>query len=458
MQTQGEVAQVDILDRIAEAGVVGMGGAGFPTHMKLKGTFETLIVNGAECEPLLWNDKLLMRTRAEDIVTAVSAIRYSLGISRAVIALKRHYHAEAAALRAAIAAAGADIELCEMDSFYPAGDEQALVYEVTGRVVPPAGLPGMVGAVVDNVATLCAVADALKGVPLTRRLLTVTGEVAHPVIVDAPVGTSFEECIALAGGLARGDAVILSGGPMMGRLIPPEALRDAVVTKTTSGIIALPPDCAAVTRRRIEVPRMLARARSVCIQCSYCTQLCPRHMLGHPLEPHRIMRRMLTCTDLSEAAQDPVLRTAALCCECGVCEEYACPMGLNPRKINGLLKGELARAGFRYRYEGKPCVAQPERVIRKAPSDRVAARAGLWAYRDIEIDTEVRAEPRQVRVPLKMHIGRPSVPAVQAGDRVREGDRIADAAQGGPGANIHAPSSGRVTEVSDHITIVREDA
>lgn len=447
---------MDILNLIAQAGVVGCGGAGFPTHMKLRGRFECLIVNGAECEPLLWNDKYLMRTRPADIVEAAQALREALSIPRVVIALKKHYRAEADALREAIRAAGADIELNEMDSFYPAGDEQTMVYEVTGRVVPPAGLPAQVGAVVDNVATLCAICDAMKGIPLTRRLLTVTGEVRRPVIVDAPVGTSFEECLSLAGGPKRQDVYLLSGGPMMGRLVPLAQAGETVVTKTTSGIIALPEGSAAQARREIAPERMLARARSACIQCSYCTQLCPRHLLGHPLEPHRIMRRMAAGARFADAAQDPVLRTAQLCCECGVCEEYACPMGLNPRKINALLKLELGAAGVRYSYDGAPCEPSPWRELRKAPSERVAVRAGLWEYADIEVTELVRAEPERTAVPLRMHIGRPSIPVVRMGDVVRAGDVIAEAAEGGPGARICAGIDGRIAEVGESIIIEKE--
>ena len=446
---------MDILNCIARAGVVGCGGAGFPTHMKLRGPFECLIVNGAECEPLLWNDKYLMRTRAADIVEAAQALKKQLSIPKVVIALKRHYRAEAEALRGAIRAAGAEIGLFEMESFYPAGDEQTLVYEVTGRVVPPAGLPSQVGAVVDNVATLCAISDAMKGIPLTRRLLTVTGEVRRPVIVDAPVGTSFEECLRLAGGLKRRDVYLLSGGPMMGKTVPLERAGETVVTKTTSGIIALPTGTAAQARREIAPERMLARARSACIQCSYCTQLCPRHLLGHPLEPHRIMRRMAAGAHLSDAAEDPILKTAQLCCECGVCEEYACPMGLNPRRINALLKRELGLAGVRYKYEGAPCEVNPSRDLRKAPSERVAVRAGLWDYAGIEVTELVRAEPARTAVPLRMHIGRPSVPVVRVGDDVREGDVIAEAAEGGPGAVICAGIAGRITEIGESIVIER---
>lgn len=133
---------MDLLERIEAAGVVGCGGAGFPTHVKLKGSFDFLIVNGAECEPLLRNDRYLMRNKASEIVRAAWAVARELGIAHVTIALKEHCRREIDALTEAIRDQSAPVELCRLESFYPAGDEQTVVYEATGRVVPPGGLPG----------------------------------------------------------------------------------------------------------------------------------------------------------------------------------------------------------------------------------------------------------------------------------------------------------------------------
>lgn len=189
-----------ILEKIEAAGIVGCGGAGFPTHRKLNGDISCLIVNGAECEPLLRTDRWLMRNKAPQMVRALTALTAELRIPRCVFALKEHYREEKAALEAAIAQAGAAIELHTLESFYPAGDEQTLVYEVTGRVVPPGGIPIAVGCAVSNAATVYAISEALDGIPFTQKYLTVTGEVRHPTVLRVPLGTSYRTCLELAGG------------------------------------------------------------------------------------------------------------------------------------------------------------------------------------------------------------------------------------------------------------------
>ena len=149
-----------ILEQIEAAGIVGCGGAGFPTHKKLTSNAEILIINGAECEPLLRTDRYLMCHKAPQLVKTILAIKQELGIKRCVIAVKHHYQEEIQALSQAIRLAGAQIEIHELESFYPAGDEQTIVYEVTRQVVPPAGIPMAVGAVVQNVATIYAISEA----------------------------------------------------------------------------------------------------------------------------------------------------------------------------------------------------------------------------------------------------------------------------------------------------------
>ena len=446
---------MNLTSLVADAGIVGCGGAGFPTHVKLKGTYEYFIINGAECEPLLRNDRYLMREKAKEIILAAAYVAKELGIPHTVVALKRHYEEETAALEKAISDLGASVQLCLMDSFYPAGDEQTIVYEVTGRVVPPAGLPGEVGAVVDNVATVYAIYQAMQGLPLTHRFLTVTGEVNHPVVLKVPVGTPFTYCIRLAGGARIPDFYVVSGGPMMGK--PVYDVENAVVTKTTSGILVLKKDCRHANANAIEIPHMLNRARSACIQCTQCTQLCPRHMLGHPIEPHKIMRKAAVSTDILSMLDDPDVRNAQLCCECGVCETFACPMGLQPRRINSLIKQALGKNKIRYERSQSAYEASPLRDSRKAPSGKVAARAGVYKYNDYEIRDFLSDEPEAVSIPLKMHVGAPCVPTVAVGDMVQTGKLIATPPAGALGANIHASITGRVTDITgDRITIMKK--
>lgn len=444
---------MDIISQIHKAGIVGCGGAGFPTDKKLSGQFQYLIANGAECEPLLRTDRYLMREKAPELVETMAYLAEALCIPHCVIALKAHYQEELAALRAAILQSGKAVEIFELSNFYPAGDEQMIVREVTGKIVPPTKIPASVGAVVDNIATIYAIYEAIHGENFTHKYLTVTGEVARPTVLRVPIGTSLQTCIDLSGGASCQNPFVITGGPLMGKPVPAENLSLAVVTKTTSGILVLPESCPQHTRTRVTVESMLHRAKAACIQCTACTQLCPRHMLGHPIEPHRIMRKMALGGELFSMLNDPIIQSAQMCCECGVCEVFACPMGLQPRSINALLKKELGKAHIRCQVPDAQLQDDPARESRKIPSRRIAARAGVGKYYDYEIKEFRCAEPDSVRIPLQMHIGAPCVPCVTPGASVSAGDLIAAPADGALGANIHASISGTVQCVDGAIVI-----
>ncbi|MDD3947721.1 MAG: SLBB domain-containing protein, partial [Clostridia bacterium] len=283
-----------ILQSIFQAGVVGCGGAGFPTHAKLNANPEYLLVNGAECEPLLRTDRFLMLHKAKEIVSALAEIKQALRCPKTIIVMKDTYKEEIGSLKAAIREIDTDISFCLMKSFYPAGDEHAVVYEATGRVVPAAGIPLDVGCVVSNAATIYNVHKALQGVAVTRKILTVTGAVAAPCVMEVPLGASFKECIAHAGGPNCNDYRVVSGGPLMGNYFSKEESEYEVVTKTTSGILLLPLNAG---KKELTIEQMKNRARASCIQCTYCTELCPRYLLGHPIEPHKIMRKLAYAKD-----------------------------------------------------------------------------------------------------------------------------------------------------------------
>lgn len=444
---------MQILEKIREAGVVGCGGAGFPTHIKLKTDGTYFLINGAECEPLLRTDRTIMTRFAPQLIEAIDAIGRERAFPHCVIALKETYREEIAALEAAIREAGSSVRLHTMKSFYPAGDEQSLVYEVTGRVVPPGALPSAVGCVVDNAATVLAVYDAMQGRPMTHKFLTVTGAVRRPTVLRVPIGTSFARCIELAGGAAEKEFHCVSGGPMMGRSADVTA---DVVTKTTSGILILPAEGYHARHDRLTPDVMLRRAASACIQCQSCTELCPRNLLGHPIAPHKIMRKLAMDRDISALLNDPDIQHAQFCCECGICETVACPMGLQPRTINRLVKAELGKAQIRAVGGEGPFTPSPERDVRKIPTAKAAARLGLGAYYHLEIRGLREEETDRVDIPLRMHIGAPSLPVVKAGDRVALGQLIAVCPPDALGAAIHASIAGIVTAVGERITIERE--
>lgn len=448
-------AKGEIVEALRSAGVVGCGGAGFPTYAKFSGDSpDHFIINAAECEPLLHSDRYAIRHRAREIASAVAEIAEAIGARETTIALKASYREEIASLEEAIEAVGADVKLHLMKGFYPAGDEQTMLYEVTGRVVPPGGIPLDVSCAVSNVATMLAARDAIDGKPFTRRYVTVGGEVEKNVVVEAPIGTPLESCVDAAGGPKLADFCVLIGGPMMGRVVSKEEFRGMYVTKTTSGIIVLPRPNRLEAVQRMSDRQMSTRARAACIRCSMCTDLCPRNLLGHPIEPHRIMRALalsggIEDLPLSEAS----VRRAALCCECGICELVACPMHLQPRRINAELKKILARAGIRYEKGADQREPSLLRDSRKVPTMRAAARAGVLRYSVDRVDELVEIAPGRVSIKLAQHIGAPCEPLVRQGDVVSAGQLIAASPEDKLGSALHASIAGTV-ESADGDTIV----
>ncbi len=440
---------MDLLKQIYDAGVVGAGGAGFPTHKKLNCRVEYLIINGAECEPLLATDKYLMRSRSSQLVNAAMLVGESIGACHVIFALKKKYISEAQALKEVIEKTKSRAELFFLDGIYPAGDEQILVYEITGRTVEAGGIPLSVGTVVSNINTIFNISEAVNNRPVTSRFVTITGEVRKPVIAEVPLGTSVPECIEAAGGAGLKEYRVIMGGPMMGKLLLRHQLRDRYITKTDSGIIVIAEDHYLANRASVPIEHIINQAKSVCIQCSYCTDMCPRYLIGHRLRPHRIMRGMAM-----EKEYDEVYNEALICCECGICELYACPMGLSPRKVNIYIKNKLRSKGIKFTDTGINLSNSAMREFRKIPQGRLIGRIDVAKY-DRKVDDAVKEmHPEKVCIPLKQHIGAPAVPVVSQGEEVRKRQLIASAEYDQVSANIHSSIDGIVEEVSsDHIKI-----
>ena len=440
---------MNLIEMVKAAGVVGAGGAGFPTHVKLNTKVEYFIVNAAECEPLIETDKYLCRTFADRIVKTIPVIAESLGASRKVIALKGAYEKEIAALREAIKNSGSDVEIFEMGYFYPAGDEQPLIQQVTGRCVPERGLPSDVGCVVDNVGTVLNIADALEGKAVTEKYLSVVGEVTHTMQLHVPIGTSVLECVRAAKPTISEFALIM-GGPMMGKRLTSQAeIEQAVVTKTTGNIMVLPKDHYLFKKTALPMETVRKQTKSACLQCKMCTDLCPRYLIGHQIRPNLMMRglwREPSITDNEEYLR--MFGDAANCCSCGVCEMFACPMGLSPRKVNEYLKGEFRKRGIQV---PKNPEAHAREFVqeRKTPTNRLVARLGLSEYygkhpsscEELSVDT--------VFIPFSQHIGKPAAAVKQAGDTVAKGELLAAAAEGALSANIHSSVNGVIEEITD---------
>jgi Na+-translocating ferredoxin:NAD+ oxidoreductase RnfC subunit len=421
---------------IREAGIIGAGGAGFPTHVKAGGTAEFVLANGAECEPLLRVDQQLLACRTEEVLAGLKAMVYATGARKGIIAVKSK-HGKVVELLEKRIKEERNIELLALGDFYPAGDEQVLVYEAVKRIVPEGGIPIQVGVVVSNIETLLNIYNAMNGAAVTRKYVTVAGAVQRPVTVRVPVGISILEAIGLAGGALAGNYKVIEGGPMMGRVV--DTARP--VTKTTKGLIVLPAGHPLLLSKEKKLEQMLKQARTACCHCSLCTEVCPRNLLGHELRPDKLMRLASynsTCETGVSASE------AFLCSECGLCEE-ACIMDLQPWKLNRYLKQELSKAGIKNPHKRADLNPNEFREYRRFPVKKLIARLGLEAY-DVKapIEEALPMDFSHVILPLKQHTGQKAEALVREGNWVNENQLIADVKEGQLGAGIHASISGWV--------------
>ncbi len=426
-------------EKLRIGGVVGAGGAGFPSYAKLSRDADTILLNCAECEPLLQPHRRLITVHADEIIAGLHIVAESVGAKRAIVGVKKSYSAAIEAIEKEVGKYP-EISIHFLDEAYPMGDEVVLVYECTGRVVRPGGLPIEQGCIVYNVETMYNIyRAAMEDKPVTFKYLTVIGEVTDPITIPVSVGCTFRSVVELAGKVTCEDPVYFVGGSMMGRIRE----KDGRVTKTTNAILVLPKDHTIVMKKKRNPKIDLARAASICCQCETCTAMCPRHALGHPIDPARFMRAAANA-DFQDMA--PFLNTF-FCSGCGVCEMYACPQDLAPRTLIGEYKAGLRSRGIRApRVEAGPVTEG--RDYRKVPEERLMARLGLSRY-DLPapLDDELQPE-NSVRVMLSQHIGAPAVPVVSVGEHVAYRQMIARPGDG-LSVGMHASLEGVVTDVTD---------
>jgi Na+-translocating ferredoxin:NAD+ oxidoreductase RnfC subunit len=362
-----------------------------------------------------------------------------VGASEAVVGVKNKYDDVIRALQPLLSVG---VRTFPLSDTYPAGDEFILVHDVTGRVIPPGGLPRDVGALVVNVETLVNVG---RSRPVTHKYLTVAGAVKEPVTLRVPVGMAIGEVIAAAGGTSESNVAVLLGGVMMAR---PAASLDEPVTKTTGGIVVLPA-AHPLARRHAATPVEVERiGRAACDQCRFCTELCPRYLIGHPIEPHRAMQALGFAGEKS-----PMIAGTLYCCECDLCTLYACPEDLDPKNVCVAAK-PVAREKQLF-FGGRPedVKAHPLAGARRVPTRRLMAKLGLAAFRNVGPLEDRPLAPRRVVLPLKQHAGAPALPVVRAGERVKAGDVVAAPAKGALGARVHASIAGTVRDVEGAVVI-----
>jgi len=435
-----------IQDKIRAAGVVGAGGAGFPAHVKAGSHVDTVIANGAECEPLIHKDFELMLNFPERVVHGVALLMESTGAKQGIIGVKEKNKRAIDALTAVLPADGS-IKLFLLGDFYPSGDEYILVYEATKRLIPPQGIPLDIGVVVSNVESLYNISRASENIPVYEKFITIAGAVHHPTSCIVPIGMSYREAIELAGGANVRDYGVYVGGVMMGKL---EFNLDLPITKTTAGFIVLPMDHTLITRKNQPEVSMHRIGKSACDQCSYCTELCPRYILGYDIQPHKVMRSLA----FSTTGENIWNQYAQLCCGCGLCTLYACPESLFPKEACDKGKRDLKEQGIKWTGD-MDITPHPMYEGRRTPLKQLMRRLGVTDYDHASTFEKFEIKPKKVEISVTQHVGAPAQALVQVGEKVQIGQPIADVPEGKLGARIHSSIEGVVTAIGQTIVIER---
>lgn len=442
---------MSLLDKIKSAGVVGAGGAGFPTHVKLASKADYILMNAAECEPLLRVDQQIMDIYCDDIIHGFEMAGRLVEAKKAIIGIKYKHKHVIQKLRQRISELNLDdyISVNELKDVYPAGDEQVLVYELTGRVVPEMGIPLNVGCVVVNSETCLNIYNSMNDVAVTDSYVTIAGDIDNPCTLKVPVGTPLRKLFELANISNIEDYGIIDGGPMMGPLL---SNLESSVTKKSKGYILLKKEHSLIKNKGVDQAQAKKLNRGSCEQCRMCTDLCPRYLLGHNLQPHKMVRTQAYNIDDLTGQQ-----TAQLCVQCNLCELFSCPIGIKPMHANNYFRAKLLNEGIKYSASKEVFEVRNNRDFRLVPTKRLIARLGLYKYdrpaplldKDIDIS--------QVKIATRQHVGTPAKPIVSVGDNVVKGQLIGIIQENSLGANIHSSINGVVIDVNDNYITIRRD-
>ena len=427
-----------------DCGIAGAGGAGFPGYAKLNNKADTVILNCAECEPLFRLHRQLLRRYSYEIISTLEMIRESLGAERFFVALKKGYEKTAAAVERDIASFEHG-EIKYLKEVYPAGDEIILIYDTTGRVVPAGGLPIDVKVIVYNVETILNTYYALSGKPVTHKYVTVGGAVKDPQTFCVPLGTPLGYLVELAGGPSEENTALLNGGPMTGSL----AQNGDTVKKTTNGVLVLPETNPVIVQRTQNIQVLKRRTMSACCHCHMCTDLCPRHLIGYPIDPQRFMRGVKN----DDATDTAAFLNTQYCSQCGICEMIACKQGLNPRTLIGFAKQTIQKSGLKT-FDKIEAVPHEELELRRLTTARLRQKLDLEKYNNPSPLADGEVSVKRLYISLRQNIGAPSVCVVRQGQTVTRGECIAEAPEASLGLPIHSPVDGKVLCVSkDTVTI-----
>lgn len=413
-----------------ENGVVGAGGAAFPTHIKLSSNAEVIIANAAECEPLLYKDEEILKNFTAPFLKGLELAARAVGAKRSVIGIKEKHLDIVSLLKKKISD---KMEIVLLGDTYPSGDEFLLVYDVTGRLVPKGGIPPDVGVVVQNVETLYNIG---QNKPVTEKFVTISGDVDEALTLKAPIGISWKEVVG-ALGMDAADKSYILGGPMMGTVT--ESL-DSPVTKADSGLLILPKNHSLISRKS-RTENSVRKIACSCDQCMRCSDLCPRNLLGHGVTPNKAMISVTMAADERLRRQD----SALYCSECGLCTLYACPEGLDPFKIMVESKRELLSRGSRPRKE--PVSVSPMYEYRRTPTPLLLKRLGLEDFVRPHRYLDMTFKPKKLVIPLRQHRGENAVAVVKAGQQIKASQLIGEIGEGKAASRIFSPFGGAVRKV-----------
>ena len=433
---------------VYDAGIVGAGGAGFPTHRKFSESVEQIVVNAAECEPLMMVDHHLIECHLAEIVETLESLCDVMNAKEAIIGIKgKNMHLLDEKIVKSMS--GTRVRIKEIPDIYPAGDEVVLTYETTGKIIPEGAIPVMVGVMVINVETVYNIYKAVREKePVVDKYITIGGDTHEDITVKAPVGMKIKDLLKSAGyGDLEGKDVV-NGGPMMGKLVN---LETDAVTKTTKGLLIFPKTHPVIQRIKMPVNIAMKRASAACCNCTMCTDMCPRYLLGYNLEVHKTVR----AASHGEVKNTEAFLQNALCCGCGICTVIACQQGLAPSKLSMEIKGSLGKYGLRRENNIAPESVRSVRASRLVSSDKLIDRLGLRKYVKSSVKkSDMTFTPDTVYIELKQHVGKPADAIVKKGDKVSRGQAVAQTPYGDLGTTMHASIDGTVKDVTDRFVII----
>ncbi len=433
---------------IYDAGIVGAGGAGFPTHKKLTPEIEQIVINAAECEPLMMVDHHIFKKHLRAVVNIINMMLDATGAKEAIMGIKgKNMHLLDPEIVKEME--GTRVKIKEIPDIYPAGDEVVLVYETTGKIIPEGAIPIMVGVMVINTETLYNIKKAIVDKePVVDKYVTLAGDVPKDITVKVPVGMKIKELFEAVGyGDLDGKAVI-NGGPMMGKLVD---IENDVVTKTTKGLLVFPENHSVIQRKKAPLSMTLKRASAACCNCTMCTDMCPRYLLGHSIQVHKVLH-VATHSNLNDSES---FLQSTLCCGCGVCTVMACQQMIDPQAVSMGAKAALAKAGYRRTGGLAPEKPRRERSLRLVPSEKLIDRLGIRQYVKETVKRKyMDFYPNEVYIALSQHVGKPADPTVKVGDVVKRGDVVARTSADALGTTMHASIDGKIKRIDNRFIVI----